>query len=137
MVIFPYKKIPKAIVESVPENWTLGRSDSGWITSEVFYENMANHFIPYLKSSNITRPVVIFVDGHRSHLTIQVSQLCDDNGVILISLFPNTTHIMQPADVAVFKPSKSGWTAAVRNWKFQNFPRRYKVHIWINLESSL
>lgn len=29
MIIFPYKKMPKAIVESVPENWAIGRSDSG------------------------------------------------------------------------------------------------------------
>jgi hypothetical protein len=58
MLIFPYKKMPKAIVESVPNNWALGRSDSGWINSEVFYEYIANHFIPFLKSSNIIRPVV-------------------------------------------------------------------------------
>jgi hypothetical protein len=45
MLIFPYKKM-------------LGRSDSGWINSEVFYEYIANHFIPFLKSSNIIRPVV-------------------------------------------------------------------------------
>ena len=104
MLIFPYKKMPKAIVESIPENWALGRSDSGWINSEVFYEYMSNHFIACIKSSKITRPVVLFVDGHRSHLTTQVSKVCDNNGVILISLFPNTTHILQPADVVVFKP---------------------------------
>jgi hypothetical protein len=106
----------------VPNNWALGRSDSGWINSEVFYEYIANHFIPFLKSSNIIRPVVLFVDGHRSHMTQQSSQLCDGNGVILISLFPNTTHIMQPADLAIFKPLKSGWKSAVKAWKFQNFP---------------
>uniref|UniRef100_A0A6P7HIN2 Uncharacterized protein LOC114349342 isoform X2 n=1 Tax=Diabrotica virgifera virgifera TaxID=50390 RepID=A0A6P7HIN2_DIAVI len=30
---------------------------------------------------------------------------------------------MQPADVSVFKPLKAGWSAEVRNWKFQNFPK--------------
>lgn len=123
MLIFPFKKMPKIIVESVPENWGLGRSDSGWINSEVFYEYISNHFLPYLNSEKITRPVILFVDGHRSHLTQQVSRFCDEHGIILISLFPNTTHIMQPADVAVFKPLKSGWTSAVRTWKFQNFPK--------------
>jgi hypothetical protein len=63
------------------------------------------------------------VDGHRSHMTQQSSQLCDENGVILISFFPNTTHIMQPADVAVFKPLKSEWKSAVNTCKFQNFPK--------------
>lgn len=123
MIIFPYKKMPKAIVESVPKDWALGRSDSGWINSEVFFEFISNHFLPYLKSCNIIRPVVLFVDGHRSHLTQQVSRLCDENGIILISLFPNATHILQPADVSVFKPLKAGWTAAVRDWKYKNFPK--------------
>ncbi|XP_050498219.1 uncharacterized protein LOC126879210 [Diabrotica virgifera virgifera] len=123
MLIFPYKRIPEAIAKSVPENWGLGRSDSGWMTSQVFYEYISNHFLPYLKSNNIQRPVILFVDGHRSHSTKHVSQLCDDNGIILVSLFPNTTHIMQPADVSVFKPLKAGWSAEVRNWKFQNFPK--------------
>ncbi|KAJ8926264.1 hypothetical protein NQ314_021385 [Rhamnusium bicolor] len=123
MLIFPYKKMPKVIVESVPENWALGRSDSGWMNSEVFYEYIGNHLIPYLKSENIIRPVILFVDGHGSHLTQQVSQLCDNHGIVLVSLFPNTTHIMQPADVAVLTPQKSGWVSAVRDWKFQNFPK--------------
>lgn len=123
MLIFPYKRIPQAIAESVPENWGLGRSDSGWMTSQVFYEYISNHFLSYLKSNNIQRPVILFVDGHRSHLTKHVSQLCDDNGIILISLFPNTTHIMQPADVSVFRPLKAGWSTEVRNWKFENFPK--------------
>lgn len=123
MLIFPYKKMPRTIVESIPENWALGRSDSGWMNSEVFFEYIANHFLPYLKSSNIIKPIVLFVDGHRSHLTQQTSKLCDDNGIILISLFPNTTHITQPADVSVFKPLKAGWKTAVRNWKFENFPK--------------
>uniref|UniRef100_A0A1Y1LYU9 HTH CENPB-type domain-containing protein n=1 Tax=Photinus pyralis TaxID=7054 RepID=A0A1Y1LYU9_PHOPY len=123
MLIFPYKRVPHIIAESVPENWALGRSDSGWMTSAVFYEYISNHFLPYIQTNNIQKPVILFVDGHRSHLTKHVSQLCDENGVILISLFPNTTHIMQPADVAVFKPLKSGWATEVRKWKYENFPK--------------
>lgn len=123
MLIFPYKKMPKKIVESVPDTWGLGRSESGWMNSEVFYEFISNHFLPYLKNEKIVRPVIFFVDGLKSHLTKYVSELCDQNGIILISLFPNATHILQPADVSVFKPLKSGWTSAVRNWKFENFPK--------------
>ncbi|KAJ8943920.1 hypothetical protein NQ314_009584 [Rhamnusium bicolor] len=123
MIIYPYKRIPKIIAESVPENWALGKSDTGWMNSDVFYEYIGNHFVPYLKSENVKRPIIYFVDGLKAHLTMEVSQLCEDHGIILISLFPNTTHITQPADVAVFKPLKSGWTSSVRTWKFENFPK--------------
>lgn len=133
MVIFPYKKMPQEIVEQFPDKWALGRSDSGWMNSEVFYEYIGNHFLPYLRENDISRPVLLFVDGHRSHLTKHVSQLCSDNGIILISLFPNATHILQPADVAIFKPLKTGWTSAVRKWKFDNFPKDVTKHTFSSI----
>lgn len=63
------------------------------------------------------------MDGHRSHMTQEISKFCDDNGIVLISLLPNSTHILQPADVSVFKPLKAGWVSEVRTWKFENFPK--------------
>uniref|UniRef100_A0A1Y1LYQ2 HTH CENPB-type domain-containing protein n=1 Tax=Photinus pyralis TaxID=7054 RepID=A0A1Y1LYQ2_PHOPY len=81
MLIFPYKRVPHIIAESVPENWALGRSDSGWMTSAVFYEYISNHFLPYIQTNNIQKPVILFVDGHRSHLTKHesVNSTVDDN----------------------------------------------------------
>jgi len=49
MVIYPYKRLPRAIAESVPDGWGIGLSSSGWMNSEVFYEYISNCFIPYLK----------------------------------------------------------------------------------------
>lgn len=31
LVLFPYVRPPKALIENMPPNWVLGRSDSGWI----------------------------------------------------------------------------------------------------------
>lgn len=38
MVIYSYKRIPQHILDSVPPNWGIGRSDTGWMKAEVFYE---------------------------------------------------------------------------------------------------
>lgn len=64
----------------------------------------------------------LFVDGHKSHLTPGVSDFCKENQIILVPLPPNTTHILQRADVSVFKPLKDGWKEAVKQWKFDNHP---------------
>nr|CAI5846439.1 unnamed protein product [Callosobruchus analis] len=37
--------------------------------------------------------------------------------IVLVALYPNSTHILQPADVAVFKPFKNGWKAEVLAFK--------------------
>lgn len=120
VVVFPYVKPPRAIALSMPGSWILGKSDSGWMRCDVFYEYVVNGFNNWLNEQNIKKPVIFLVDGHRSHMSFELSQFCDHNGIILYALPPNTTHILQPADVAVFKPLKEYWKQAVREWQNKN-----------------
>lgn len=113
MIIYHYKRIPQDIVNSVPPNWGVGHSDSGRMKSEVFYEYIEHIFHPFLIEKGIKLPVILLVDGHKSHLTYQLSQLCSDLNIILIALYPNSTRILQPADVAAFHPLKSSWKKGV------------------------
>ncbi|XP_025205825.1 uncharacterized protein LOC112602107, partial [Melanaphis sacchari] len=120
MVIYNYQRIPQDIVNSVPPNWGIGHSESGWMKSEVFYEFIANIFYPFVVEKGITFPIILFVDGHKSHLTYQLSELCTSFNIILIALYPNSTRILQPADVAAFRPLKSGWKKGVFEWRKDN-----------------
>jgi hypothetical protein len=116
MIIFPYKRIPERISQSVPEEWGLARSDSGWMTAEVFYEYVANVFHPYLLEQGVPLPIILFVDGHKSHITYDLSVLCKRLQIELIALYPNSTRILQPADVAAFSPIKGAWKNIVRQF---------------------
>ncbi|KAJ8967933.1 hypothetical protein NQ314_002574 [Rhamnusium bicolor] len=99
MIIYPYKrKPPKEVLETVPEKWGIGYSDNGWMKASLFYEYVANVFNVYLEEKKIEKPVILFVDGHKTHLTLQISQLCNRLGIILIALYPNATRLLQPAD---------------------------------------
>ncbi|XP_046684555.1 MFS-type transporter clz9-like [Homalodisca vitripennis] len=120
MVVHSYARIPADIADSTPPDWALGKSESGWMTGELFYEYITNIFHPWLDNNNISRPVILFIDGHTSHLTLHTSQFCADNNIILVSLLPNATHLLQPMDVAVFRTLKSGWKEAVKNWRTEN-----------------
>lgn len=59
----------KEIINSVPDTWFLGRSETGWMRSETFFEYIANGFNQWLTDHDIPRPVLLLVDGHKSHLT--------------------------------------------------------------------
>lgn len=109
MVVYPYTRLPREVGESVPDSWGIGITSTGWMNGDLFFEWMANHFIPYLEKEKTEFPVILFVDGHRSHLTMHLSELCEAKGVILVALHPNCTHMLQPADVSVFAPLKKGW----------------------------
>ncbi|KAJ3625859.1 hypothetical protein MTP99_016398 [Tenebrio molitor] len=101
----------------MPESWVLGKSDSGWMKGDVFYEYIANDFNNWLIENSIKKPVILFIDGHRSHMTLPLSEFCEKSKIILYALPPNTTHMLQPADVSVFRPLKQGWKNTVRNWQ--------------------
>lgn len=79
LVIFPYIRPPKAIVNNMPESWVLGRSDSGWMRGDVFYEYVSNAFNDWLNKNGIKKPVILFIDGHKSHMTYSLSEFCDKN----------------------------------------------------------
>lgn len=138
MVLFAYKRIPKNIVNGTPKEWGLGISDNGWMTGETFYEYVSNVFYPWVISNGIELPIILFVDGHTSHMTLELSQFCSDKMIILVALHPNATHILQPMDVAVFHPLKSNWRVAVHKWRVENEQMRLtKVHFPKLLQSVL
>lgn len=37
LVVFPYVRPPKALINNMPQNWVLGKSDSGWMKGDVFF----------------------------------------------------------------------------------------------------
>lgn len=118
--IFKYERIPAALAKSAPPGWGIGKSETGWMTAETFYEYITNIFLPFLNDVNIERPVIVFLDGHKSHLSLHLSKFCREHGLILISLYPNSTHILQPLDVAVFGPLKARWKKIVKQWRIEN-----------------
>lgn len=120
MVIFPYKRLPQNICDSVPKHWGIGATPNGWMKVELFYEYISKVFYKHLEATNVTFPVILFVDGHSTHLNYKVSELCKKLGIILICLYPNSTRVLQPADVSAFKPLKCLWKKAVLNWRREN-----------------
>ncbi|KAF6217308.1 hypothetical protein GE061_001662 [Apolygus lucorum] len=139
MVVFSYERVPADIAASVPEEWGIGKSPNGWMTRATFYEYFTTIFEPWLESKGIPRPVIFFVDGHSSHLNYHLSDFCDKSQIILVSLPPNTTHIMQPMDVSVFSALKAAWKSAVHDWRLNHIssPTLTKKHFCPLLKNVL
>lgn len=120
LVVFKYERIPQYLAESVPKGWGIGKSETGWMNSALFYEFITNIFHPWLVENQVPLPVVFFIDGHTSHLTLHTSRFCNANGIILVALAPNATHLIQPMDVAVFRSLKEHWKNKVHQWRLKN-----------------
>ena len=98
-----------------PDDALYAKSDSGWIDSELFLSWMNKAFLKHCGSQ---RPVLLFVDGHASHITLDVIDVAKENDVILFCLPPHTTHALQPLDVSVFKSLKSNFSKTIHALSF-------------------
>ncbi|XP_021695266.1 uncharacterized protein LOC110680248 [Aedes aegypti] len=102
MILYPGKRVTREIVENTPNGWSVGVSDEGWQTSKTFFEYMTNDFYKWLLDNHIKFPVVVFVDGHKSHISIELTEFCTAHEIMLIALYPNSTRILQPLDRQFF-----------------------------------
>ena len=82
---------------------TYGLSENGWIDMELFKLWFFNHFLCHAGAS---RPLLLLLDGHSSHYNLEAITLARENGIIIFTLVPHTTHELQPLDTAVFGPLK-------------------------------
>ena len=111
MIIYS-KAFPGGLYKfSGPDDAVYAKSESGWIDGELYLAWMKKVFLKFCGSQ---RPV-LFVDGHASHVSLDVIDLARENDIILFCLPPHTTHALQPLDVSVFKSLKSHFSKAVHS----------------------
>ena len=75
--------------------------------SRSFEDWFSNVFIA--ETRHLNGPILLVLDGHKSHLTIEVVKNAKLNQVSIVCLPAHATHILQPLDVAVFSPVKTAW----------------------------
>ena len=118
--VYKYIRLPTAAKFASPPGWAVGATESGWMTAKAFFEYYANSFIPWLKKRNTKFPIIVFFDGHKSHISLPLSELCRENGIILVCLIAQATHILQPLDVAFIKALKEFWKTELHLFKLGN-----------------
>ena len=95
-------------------------SDSGWMESANFFQWFEKMFLPAVKHLTATAPVILFFDGHHSHMSINLIKLAQTSNIYLVCLPPHTTHLIQPLDVGVFGPMKSAWRTILKRHQIES-----------------
>lgn len=100
------------------------RTKHGWIDSETFDDWFQSCFLPHAR--RLPGKKVLLGDNLSSHLNANVIKKCEEHNIAFTCLPPNSTHILQPLDVAFFRPFKTAWRATLSQWKMSN-PRNNTV----------
>lgn len=91
-------------------------TESVYMDTPPFFMRFANNFIPNFPPA---KPVLLHIDGHKSHLNLEFFQLAEKHKICLYSSLQNATHLLQPNDIALFGPLKK-----IGYKEVQNFPQR-------------
>lgn len=126
MLIFPRKNFKHHMTNNAPPGTKGVASQTGWITSELFKDWM-EHFIFHAKPKSDT-PVLLVMDNHESHLSLDVIRCAKDNNVILLTLPPHTSHRLQPLDKCVYGPLKRHYNNECQKWLLNHPGRRITIY---------
>ena len=117
MVIFSGKRFNKKLSEGEIPGTLYGMSENGWMDQELFSTWFMKHFLLHAVSA---RPLLLMLDGHSSHYSLELVQAAAQENVILFCLPPHTTADSQPLDTSCFGPLKNYWSETCRQYLFDN-----------------
>ena len=112
--IFPRVKFRDHFISQAPTGSVGSANPSGWMKAGDFLV-FIKHFTNYTRCSP-EKPVLVLLDNHESHMSIDVIDHCKLNGVILLTFPPHCSHKLQPLDRSVFGPLKKYMNAASDGW---------------------
>lgn len=120
-----------------PPGCRFNTSKSGWFDQKCFEDWFESVALRYLK--DLPGKKVIIGDNLSSHLSVNVITKCEENNISFVFLPPNSTHILQPLDVAFFRPFKMAWSRVLTAWKTKHAgtlgKAQFPHHLSLALES--
>lgn len=107
LFIFPRKRHSPQLERDGPPGAVYTCSDNGW-TNESIFITWLNHFIKQVEPT-AEKPVLLVMDNHNSHSTLEAWELAKKNNVIMLTIPPHTSHRLQPLDVTFYSPLKKAY----------------------------
>ena len=117
MVVFSGKNFNHMLSDGEVPGTFYGTSKSGWMDQELFSSWFTLHFLQHAVSS---RPLMLILDGHSSHFTLDLVKSAAEHDVIIFRLSPHTTADSQPLDTTCFGPLKTFWSQGCRDYMLAN-----------------
>ena len=136
-ILYKGKNMYQRWMQGGPAAVVYGISESGWMDSDNFLSWFKKMFLPAVSHLTKEAPVLLFFDGHYSHISMELIKLARSNNIEILCLPPNTTHLLQPLDVGVFAPLKSAWRGILKRYSVETGGAHVTKEIFPSLIAKL
>ena len=113
-IVYAGKRLMANSVNGGPFGSRYSVTENGWMDTVTFIDWLQHHFIEYLPDDH--PPVLLILDGHKSHISYEACLIAKENDVHLLKLPAHLSHLLQPLDVGVFKEMKKMWYELVADF---------------------
>lgn len=97
-----------------PDNAIYSATVSGWMTMETFNDFFVKVIVDYFDTLPPEDMKIVIGDNLASHLSPYILETCQKKNIYFVFLPENSTHLLQPLDVAVFRAMKETWRKILR-----------------------
>ena len=118
MFIFPHVNFKEHFIRDGPNGCIGAAHPSGWMTAPNFLKFM-EHLVHHTCCTP-ERPVLLLLDNHESHISVDVLDYAKNNGVVMLSFPPHCSHKLQPLDRTVYLPFKKFYNHGCDSWLMKN-----------------
>ena len=119
LFIVPGKRLNRDLMDACEiHGSTICTAPKGFMNSSVFLRWL-EHFERTVPGS-VKRPLVLVYDGYGSHYNDEIVAKAIQLQIILVLLPANSTHLIQPLDISVFKPFKTVLKREVDSFMINN-----------------
>ena len=125
--IFPRSRFVKeSVLAGAPVGSDGCAAKIGWINEKIFVKYL-EHLFKFTKCST-KNSVLLIMDNHASHISLTTSLMGRKNRIVMLIIYPQTSHKLQPLDRTVYGPFKSYHNLALYNWMRKNPATTFSIY---------
>lgn len=114
--VYQAPRLRPEMMRGLPDNVNAAVSENGKCTPQIFRRYLNEHFLPQTQRTRDSEPILVLMDGSRSHVFVSLAEWGRSNNVIFSFIPAHTTHLLQPLEVECAEKIQQ---------KYENNCRRY------------
>lgn len=98
----------------------------GKVNTSLNYSNVIYIYLIYCSTKE--KPILLFLDNHFSHIGYSICVFAKENGIVIQTLPPHTSHASQPLDKSVYGPFKVYLAQSHADWMREHPGQRVTIY---------